>query len=76
MALDSKMRLAAMAPEGSALLDSLLVLDGEGDRFALRTKYKGQYLALRPDRTIGCRMAGWGGFSDDEVLERHHLYSV
>ena len=69
MALDSKMRLAAMAPEGSALLDSLLVLDGEGDRFALRTKYKGQYLALRPDRTIGCRMAGWGGFSDDEVFE-------
>ena len=69
MALDSQMRLVAMPLQGAALLDSILVLDGEGDRFALRTRNKGQYLALRPDRTIGCRMAGWGGFSDEEVFE-------
>jgi len=69
LALDSQMRLGAMPLQGAALLDSILVLDGEGDRFALRTRNKGQYLALRPDRTIGCRMAGWGGFSDEEVFE-------
>ena len=42
---------------------------GDGDLFALRTNNKGQYLSVRDDSSIGCKMSGWGGFAPTEVFE-------
>ena len=69
LALDSRGQLAAMAPEGAALLDSLIVLDGDGDLFAMRTSRKGKYLSVQANGTIGCKMSGWGAFSPNEMFE-------
>ena len=69
MAVDGAGRLAAMAAEGQALLDSVLVLDGDGDQFALRTTRKGQYLSLHADGSVGCKMSGWGAFTANEIFE-------
>jgi len=69
MAVDGSGRLVAMPAEGAAVLGSLLVLDGDGDQFALRANNKGQYLSVCNNGTISCKMSGWGGFSANEVFE-------